>query len=344
MRICFYCDLSAHRNWREVLEKVEFYRVDIRLLRELGHEVVLSGNLRSLDLHADLYYCWWWGRSIPALLLSQMRKKPCIITGALTYSTGRSEIPGLCYLDRPFWQKIILWITLKYSSKNLFISHYEYDEVTRNLPVNDPIEAPLAIDTDFYKPFEDKCIQEDFFFTLLWTSKSNVVRKGLIATLDGFSIHVKKFPSSNLIIAGKNGDYYDSLVDYVEKLGISNQVSFLGMISEHKKLELYRTCVAYIQPTLYEGFGHAIGEALSSGARVVSCRRGAVPEVLGSYGIYVEPTDAKAISSAMDMLANNPQNSQTAWRQHDWVSEHFSLDSRRRILAATIESLQASRD
>lgn len=57
MRICFYANMGRHANWREMFDKVEFYRVDIRLLTELGHEVVLAGHPTSLDCRADLYYC-----------------------------------------------------------------------------------------------------------------------------------------------------------------------------------------------------------------------------------------------------------------------------------------------
>ena len=63
MRICFFANMSAHANWREMFERVEFYSVDIKLLRELGHEVVEAGLPSLIDWKADLYYGWWWGHA-----------------------------------------------------------------------------------------------------------------------------------------------------------------------------------------------------------------------------------------------------------------------------------------
>jgi glycosyltransferase involved in cell wall biosynthesis len=342
MRICFYANMGRHANWREMFDKVEFYRVDIRLLTELGHEVVLAGHPTSLDCRADLYYCWWWGHAPFALALGALRRKPVVVTGAFDYATCREEIPGICYLDRPRWQQEVLKASLRYASANLFISGYEHDEVTSNLRVSNPVLAPLAVDTGYYRPAavasESPTLGEQYFFSVSWTSTNNVIRKGVRQTIEAFARIAPELPGVRLKLAGKPGDYHGKLQELVHKLGLQDRVDFLGMISDEEKRDHYQRCIAYVQPTLYEGFGLAIAEAIACGSRVVTSDRGAVPEVAGDFGICVPPKDVKAIALAMLQITRTPHNLKKRESAHHWIENKFSLDKRRQKLQTILSS------
>jgi glycosyltransferase involved in cell wall biosynthesis len=331
MRICFYADMSGHANWLEMFEKVEFYRVDIALLRALGHDVVLAGSPRTLDRSADLYFCWWWGHAPTPIALGKLRRKPVIVTGAFDYSTCRTELPGICYLDRPAWQKLILRTALRFADRNLFISRAEFDEVTAALPVHNPICAPLAVDTQVYCP-APATLARNFFFSVAWSSKTNAIRKGLPQTIKAFAIIAEKYPDICLVLAGKHGDGCDELKMLAWSLGVGNRVEFPGMISDTKKIEAYRSCIAYVQPTLYEGFGHAIAEAISCGTHVVSSARGAVPEVAGEYATCVDPHDLVAIANAMANCIDEPRTEADAQAAHAWIEANYSMGRRAALL------------
>lgn len=347
MRICFYANMGQHANWREMFEKVEFYRVDIRLLEELGHKVVLAGHPSNLDSRADLYYCWWWGHAPFALALGALRRKPVLVTGAFDYATCREEIPGMCYLDRPRWQQAVLKVSLRFASANLFISAYERDEVTSNLYVNNPVLAPLAVDTQFYRPATPErltSIQGDqYFFSVSWTSTTNVIRKGVRQTIEAFARIAPELPDIRLKLAGKPGDYQDKLVELVYSLGIHDRVDFLGMISDEHKRDYYQHCIAYVQPTLYEGFGLAIAEAISSGSRVITSHRGAVPEVAGSFGRCVDPYDVRAIADEMRNFVAAPSTEAYKMSAHKWINQMYSLDIRRSYLSKILDAVTRSR-
>ncbi|WP_412461839.1 glycosyltransferase [Pseudomonas sp. SC11] len=338
MRICFFANMSAHANWREMFEKVEFYRVDIRILKELGHEVVLAGSPTSLDWKADLYYCWWWGHSPFPLLAGKLRRKPVVVTGAFDYSTCRNEIPGLCYLDRPLWQKLVLKTSLRLADRNLFISMSEYDEVTSNLAVRNPVYATLAVDTAYYSPASQVSEPSDYFFTVTWTSRTNAIRKGLVPSIEAFARIAKDHPQIRFVIAGKHGDYLPQLQALAQRLGVAEQVQFIGMISDEEKRDHYRRCLAYVQPTLYEGFGHAIGEALACGARVITSPRGAVPEVAGEFAHWVQPDSPQEIAAAMEQVLTTPVDEKEGMARHRWISEKYSIDARRQALKAILDS------
>jgi glycosyltransferase involved in cell wall biosynthesis len=343
MRICFYANMGRHANWREMFDKVEFYRVDIRLLTELGHEVVLAGHPTSLDRRADLYYCWWWGHAPFALALGALRRKPVVVTGAFDYATCREEIPGLCYLDRPRWQQEVLKASLRYASANLFISGYEHDEVTSNLRVNNPVLAPLAVDTGYYRPVavanESPTLGEQYFFSVSWTSTTNVIRKGVTQTIEAFARIAPEMPGVRFKLAGKPGDHHGKLQELVQKLGLQDRVDFLGMISDKEKRDHYQRCLAYVQPTLYEGFGLAIAEAIACGSPVITSQRGAVPEVAGEFGSCVDPHDVSAIANEMRNIYANPSTEAYKLAAHNWINQKYSLDARRNHLSSIMDEV-----
>ncbi|MDP3520534.1 MAG: glycosyltransferase family 4 protein [Hydrogenophaga sp.] len=343
MRICFFANMGRHANWREMFDKVEFYRVDIRLLRELGHEVVLAGHPASLDRRADLYYCWWWGHAPFALALGALRRKPVLVTGAFDYATCREEIPGMCYLDRPRWQQEVLKASLRHASANLFISAYEHDEVTSHLRVNNPVLAPLAVDTGFYRPAlsasDAATAEEPYFFSVSWTSTTNVIRKGVRQTIEAFASIAHELPGARLKLAGKPGDHHPKLQELVGNLGLQNRVDFLGMISDEEKRDHYQRCLAYVQPTLYEGFGLAIAEAIACGSRVVTSDRGAVPEVAGDFGTCIPPKDVQAIAAAMLQTASIPYSTQERECAHEWIVNNYSVDQRLKRLQKILDAL-----
>jgi glycosyltransferase involved in cell wall biosynthesis len=338
MRICFYANLSAHADRKELLQRIEFYRLDIALLRDLGHEVIEAVEPREIAWNADLYYVWWWGHAIVPLTVARLKRKPIIVTGAFDYATCRGEIPGLCYLERAAWQRALMRFVLRHADTNLFISQYEYDEVTRNLPVNRPIALPLAIDTDIYRP-DPTAVREPYFFTVSLLTETNVRRKGVATTIDAFAQLAADFPAARLKIAGKQGNYTDALRQRCAALGIAERVDFLGLISEEEKLHHYHHCASYVQPTLYEGFGHAIGEAVSCGTPVVTSHRGAVPEVAGTHGVCVDPHDVSALAVAMADTLQRKADPAEARAAHSWIVDHFSVSRRRDRLKAAIESV-----
>lgn len=338
MRICFYANLSAHPDRKQLIKKVEFYRLDLELLRDLGHDVVEAVEPNDVVWDADLYYSWWWGHSVVPLAIARLKRKPIVVTGAFDYATCRGEIPGLCYLERPFWQRTLMRSVLRLADANLFISQYEYDEVTHHLPVRRPISLPLAIDTDTYRP-NPQAVREPYFFTVSLLTKTNVFRKGVDSTIEAFALIANDHPDARLKIAGKQGDYIETLRQQCVSLGVADRVDFLGLISEEEKLHHYHHCAAYVQPTLYEGFGHAIGEAVSTGTPVVTSHRGAVPEVAGPHGVCVDPHDRPAIARAMAAALLQKPEPADAMAAHRWILDHFSVAKRRERLKAAIEAI-----
>jgi glycosyltransferase involved in cell wall biosynthesis len=81
---------------------------------------------------------------------------------------------------------------------------------------------------------------------------------------------------------------------------------FVGRVSDEELAALYRGAVAVLDPTLYEGFGYGVLEAMACGAPVVASNVTSIPEVVGDAGILCDPRDPAAFAAALRRLRDEP--------------------------------------
>lgn len=100
----------------------------------------------------------------------------------------------------------------------------------------------------------------------------------------------------SLVIAGE-GPLQEALRRRIAARGLGGRVRLLGQVED--LVGLLRALDVFVHPSLEEGFGQVVVEALAAGCRVVGTRAGGVPEAVGDAGILVEPGDAAALATAM---------------------------------------------
>jgi glycosyltransferase involved in cell wall biosynthesis len=84
-----------------------------------------------------------------------------------------------------------------------------------------------------------------------------------------------------------------------EYRGSSNGAEFVGRVSDDELIRLYRGASAFVDTSLYEGFGYQVLEAMASGAPVVASETTSIPEVVGDAGLLCRPGDAEAFAAAL---------------------------------------------
>jgi len=109
-------------------------------------------------------------------------------------------------------------------------------------------------------------------------------------------------PALQLVCAGQDHGAADALRLASADAGTENVLILPGQVSEDVLLSLYRRAVALVYPSLYEGFGLPVLEAMACGTPVVAARAGSVPEVVGDGGILVEGGDWPAMADAIETL------------------------------------------
>ncbi|MGE4538815.1 MAG: glycosyltransferase family 4 protein [Desulfovibrio sp.] len=105
-----------------------------------------------------------------------------------------------------------------------------------------------------------------------------------------------------LVLAGGKGWLMDDVARTVGELGIADHLVFTGYVSDAELAWLYANCHAFLYPSLFEGFGLPVLEAMSLGAAVICSDATSLPEVAGQAAIMVDPLDVAGLAQAMAKL------------------------------------------
>ena len=105
-----------------------------------------------------------------------------------------------------------------------------------------------------------------------------------------------------LVFAGGKGWLLENFVSTINELGLAENVIMLGYVDDNQLSWLYRNCYAFVYPSLFEGFGLPVLEAMSLGAAVITSNTTSLPEVVGDAGLLVNPYQAEEIMTAMQQM------------------------------------------
>lgn len=106
-------------------------------------------------------------------------------------------------------------------------------------------------------------------------------------------------PELHLVIAGRRGWLYDEIFAAVEQTGAGERVHFLDFVADAELPALYNLARVFVYPSLYEGFGLPVLEALACGVPVVTSNVSSLSEVAGDAAILVNPLDEAAIADGI---------------------------------------------
>lgn len=136
-------------------------------------------------------------------------------------------------------------------------------------------------------------------------------RKNLVRLIRAFGQMLGAWPMEAgepplLVLVGKKGWLYDQIFNEVSRLGLSNQVVFVGYVPRLHLLPLLAGAQAFVFPSLFEGFGFPILEAMACGVPVVTSQASCLPEVAGDAALLVAPYDEAKWASAMIKALTEP--------------------------------------
>lgn len=150
-------------------------------------------------------------------------------------------------------------------------------------------------------------------------------------------------PETVLVLAGRRGWLYEDIFAQVRRLGLEERVIFPGYVPEEDKAILLGGALAFVFPSLYEGFGLPVLEAQACGCPVICSNTSSLPEVAGKGALLVDPTDADGWAEAMARLAGEPGLRASLVEQGYANHRRFSWHRCARTVLEAIEPLVASR-
>lgn len=132
-------------------------------------------------------------------------------------------------------------------------------------------------------------------------------RKNILRTIEGYRRLLKNniFSEYKLVIVGKKGWFYEDIFNQVKKINLENKIIFTGYAADEDMPYLYNGAACFIYPSLYEGFGLPVIEAMSCGCPVITSNTSSLPEVGGNAALYIDPYDIDEISAAIKRILSD---------------------------------------
>jgi glycosyltransferase involved in cell wall biosynthesis len=248
---------------------------------------------------------------VPAHVLPLSCSVPAVVT---VHDLGYLHYPEA---HRPFDRWYLDWTTRRHTrvarhliadsqaTKNDLIAFYRAkpDQISVVYLGRDETLAPVT-DPQVVAAAKVKYNISGEYFLYLGTLQP---RKNLVRLVDAFHSAIDSLPNESLklVIAGRQGWLYADIFERVQQLGLAGRVLFPGFIAEADKPALLSGALAYVCPSLYEGFGLPVLEAMACGAPVLTSNVSSLPEVAGPAALLVDPHDTTQISAGLVQLAAN---------------------------------------
>ena len=151
-------------------------------------------------------------------------------------------------------------------------------------------------------------------------------RKNLLTLIEAYArLRGQVADAPPLVLAGAKGWYYEPLFARVRALGLERVVTFPGYVARAEQPLWYAGAELFVFPSLYEGFGLPVVEALACGTPTITSNVASLPEVAGDVARQVDPRDAEALARLLrDVLADGAGRESMARAGPAWARQ-FSI-------------------
>ena len=152
-------------------------------------------------------------------------------------------------------------------------------------------------------------------------------RKNLITLVEAYARLRAEMPDAPpLVLGGAKGWYYEALFERVRALQLDRYVTFAGYVSREEQALWYAGAALFLYPSLYEGFGLPVAEALACGVPTITSNVSSLPEVAGPVAVQLPPTDARMLAQAMrEALTDRTLRERIVVEGPQWT-RRFSMD------------------
>jgi glycosyltransferase involved in cell wall biosynthesis len=197
---------------------------------------------------------------------------------------------------------------LKHGDSFRVISDSTKEQMERWVPGRRIIQFPTWTDIEVFLKagVEKRAVEgQDILYT-----GALIPRKGVHHLINAFARVAKDFPQARLILLGheENKTYTAELKEQVKRLGADGRVQFIGAMPQAELATWMRRASVFVLPSVSEGLGRVVVEAMASGTPVIGSNVGGIPEMVqdGVTGFLIPPGDETVLAAKLRWMLENP--------------------------------------
>ena len=259
-------------------------------------------------------------------------------TGPLLVSNQVVTFLDVIYLEHPEWFSLThnLWyrflqpLLARRAIKIITISQYSHKRILDilKIPESKVIVIPGGKGREFTPATLDEInqVKAKHFLnaSYLLTVSTIEPRKNLSRLFQAWRLMDFKYPGINLVVAG-------SWRRHVQNTGLLKElpdgVHLIGYVEDTDLPALYSGALAFVYPSVYEGFGLPPLEAMACGTPVITSKATSIPEVVGDAGLLFDPYNVEEIAQTMDRIIRDENLRQELRLKGLERAEQFSWDN-----------------
>lgn len=229
------------------------------------------------------------------------------------FSSGNNQPKSVNLRLQDYYYRIVSHYAAKRASAILTVSEYSKSEIVQylGLPADNIFVTYEAASCIYLQVNDDHQIdilrnKFDLHSKFILSIGSADPRKNINNLLHAYA----KLPRSiqeqyQLVVVWTHDFLASTMKRQVTKLGLSNQVRFLEWVSDEELVLLYNAASLFVFPSLYEGFGLPLVEAMACGTPVLAAEKSSIPEIVGESALLIDPNDLEDIcGKIVEVLAD----------------------------------------
>lgn len=233
-------------------------------------------------------------------------------TIAIIHDMQYKRMPDLFEKSKLYYWNLFIPLTIWKSELVGTVSHFSLSEIAHFYPKSKDKLFVTAegvkqdICDEYDKHIKDNTDKNDFILSVATFGE----HKNLKRLIEAMPNIVQEHPSIMLKLVGEARTpdaivVKNDLLNILKENNISDNVVFLGFVSDQELASLYSNCKLYIFPSLYEGFGLPLIEAQYCGAPVLCAKAGSLPEIGGDSVILFDPYSINDIAQKVNHMLND---------------------------------------
>jgi glycosyltransferase involved in cell wall biosynthesis len=295
---------------------------NLRLLR-IGYEnLFLNSSIGKKNI--DILHC-------PAYILPLIGKNKSIIT---MHDMIALDFPELCSWSNARYFKYFLPFSIKRASRIIAVSNKVKEDILRRFKIPEkkirviyhgiPDRFGLIKNTNLLKRVSIKYNLPKRFILFVGNLEP---KKNLEVLVKAFSLLIKQYEiMHSLVIVGQTGWKNRKLLEIINKHKFKGKILLTGYVDEDDLPAIYNLATVFAFPSLYEGFGYPVLEAMACGTPVVCSNRGALPEISGGNCLFTDANSVEQLADRLYQIINVPEIRQDLIQRGLKWSKEFTMN------------------